>query len=263
MSEVLKINNRIITSEEIVPLLASYQLLPQLLRELVTDQAIAEIGCTWEEQDQCLQQFHQQQQISSAAEQQAWLTKNHLTERQLATIVTRPLRIARYKQATWGAKLESYFLQRKSQLDRAIYGLIRLEDLGIAQELYFRISEGEQSFALLAREYSQGPEAQTGGLIGPAELATLHPTLAKVLTVSQPEQLWAPIQLGQWWVIIRLEKFIPAQLDEPMQQRLLDELFQKWLQEQLENLGPLVPPVPLGPTETQDSVFKALFGIAQ
>ena len=94
-------------------------------------------------------------------------------------------------------------------------------------------------------------------------MATLHPTLAKVLTVSQPEQLWAPIQLGSWWVIIRLEKFIPAQLDEPMQQRLLDELFQKWLQEQLENLGPLVPPVSLGPTETQDSVFKALFGIAQ
>ena len=225
MSEVLKISNRIITSEEIVPLLASYQLLPQLLRELLTDQAIAEIGCTLEEQTQCLQQFCKQQQISSAAEQQAWLAKNHLTERQLATIVTRPLRIARYKQATWGAKLESYFLQRKSQLDRAIYGLIRLEDLGIAQELYFRISEGEQSFALLAREYSQGPEAQTGGLIGPAELATLHPTLAKVLTVSQPEQLWAPIQLGQWWVVIRLEKFIPAQLDEPMQQRLLTNYF--------------------------------------
>lgn len=29
-------------------------------------------------------------------------------------------------------------------------------DLGFAQELYFRIQEGEQSFAQLAREYSQG-----------------------------------------------------------------------------------------------------------
>jgi parvulin-like peptidyl-prolyl isomerase len=256
MTRLLKVGNCVITAEELVPLLASYQLLPQLLRELVTDQAIAEIVCTPEEQDQCLQQFYQQQQISSAAEQQAWLTKNHLTERQLVPFATRPLRIARYKQATWGAKLESYFLQRKSHLDRAIYGLIRLQDLGIAQELYFRISEGEQSFALLAREYSQGPEAQTGGLVGPAELGTLHPTLAKVLSVSEPEQLWAPIQLGSWWVLIRLEKFIPAQLDQPMRQRLLDELFQNWLQEQLENLGPL------DPTETQDSLSEALFGIA-
>ena len=259
MTELFKVGNRAITAEELVPLLASYQLLPQLLRELVTDQAIAEIICTQDEQDQCLQQFCQQQQISSAPEQQAWLTKNHLTDRQLVPLVTRPLRIARYKQTTWGAKLESYFLQRKSQLDRAIYGLIRLQDLGIAQELYFRISEGEQSFALLAREYSQGPEAQTGGLVGPAELGTLHPTLAKVLSVSKPEQLWAPMQLGPWWVLIRLEKFMPAQLDETMRQRLLDELFQNWLQEQLKNLGPLVP---LAPTETQDSLSKALLGIA-
>ncbi len=257
MAEVLKIGNRIITSKELVPLLASYQLLPQLLRELVTDQAIAEIGCTLEEQAQCLQQFCQQQQISSAAEKQAWLAKNHLTERQLASLVTRPLRLERYKQATWGPKLESYFLQRKSHLDRAIYGLIRLQDLGIAQELYFRISEGEQSFALLAREYSQGPEAQTGGMVGPAELGTLHPTLAKVLTVSQPEQLWAPMQLGSWWVVIRLEKFIPAQLDETMRQRLLAELFQNWLQEQLDNLDPLVL------SETQDSLSKELLGMAE
>jgi parvulin-like peptidyl-prolyl isomerase len=257
MAEVLKIGNRIITSKELVPLLASYQLLSPLLRELVTDQAIAEIGCTLEEQAQCLQQFCQQQQISSATEKQAWLAKNHLTERQLASLVTRPLRLERYKQATWGPKLESYFLQRKAQLDRAIYGLIRLQDLGVAQELYFRISEGEQSFALLAREYSQGPEAQTGGLVGPAELGTLHPTLAKVLTVSQPEQLWAPMQLGSWWVIIRLEKFIPAQLDETMRQRLLAELFQNWLQEQLDNLDPLVL------SETQDSLSKELLGMAE
>jgi parvulin-like peptidyl-prolyl isomerase len=257
MTGLLKVGNQVITAEELVPLLASYQLLPQLLRELVTDQAIAEIACTLEEQAQCLQQFYEQQQISSAPEQQAWLTKNYLTERQLAPLVTRPIRIALYKQATWGAKLESYFLQRKSQLDRAIYGLIRLQDLGIAQELYFRISEGEQSFALLAREYSQGPEAQTGGLVGPAELGTLHPTLAKVLSVSKPAQLWAPMQLGPWWVLIRLEKFIPAQLDEPMRQRLLDELFQTWLQEQLENLGPL------SPHENQDSLSEALLGIAQ
>jgi parvulin-like peptidyl-prolyl isomerase len=256
MTGLLKVGNRVITAEELVPLLASYHLLPPLLRALVTDRAIAEITCTSEEQAQCLQQFCQQQQIGSAAEQQVWLAKNHLTEQQLPTFVTRPLRIARYKQTTWGAKLESYFLKRKSQLDRAIYGLIRLQDLGIAQELYFRISGGEQSFALLAREYSQGPEAQTGGLVGPAELGTLHPTLANALAVSQPEQLWAPMQLGSWWVLIRLEKFMPAQLDEAMRQRLLDELFQTWLQEQIENLGPLIP------TETQDYVSKALLGIA-
>jgi hypothetical protein len=36
----------------------------------------------------------------------------------------------------------------------------------------------------------------------------------------------------QWFVIIRPEQIIPAQLDKPMRQRLIDELFQIWLQEQ-------------------------------
>ena len=103
-------------------------------------------------------------------------------------------------------------------------------------KLYFRIQEGEQSFAELAREYSQGPEAQTGGLVGPVELTTPHPVLAQMLRVSQLSQLWPPTRLGEWIVIVRLEKFISAQLDESMRQRLLNECFATWLQEQLQQL---------------------------
>jgi len=49
--------------------------------------------------------------------------------------------------------------------------VIRTKDPGVAQELYFRIQAGEQSFAEVAREYSQGPEAYTCGLLGPVELS--------------------------------------------------------------------------------------------
>jgi parvulin-like peptidyl-prolyl isomerase len=114
-----------------------------------------------------------------------------------------------------------------------IYSLIRTQEPGIAQELYFRIQEGEQSFADLAREYSQGSEAQTGGLIGPVELSVPHPVLAQMLRLSQPGQLCPPTRLGEWFLIVRLEKFIPAQLDASMRQRLLNECFNTWLSEQL------------------------------
>jgi parvulin-like peptidyl-prolyl isomerase len=136
--------------------------------------------------------------------------------------------------ATWDAKLESHFRQLKPRLDQVVYSLIRVRDGGVAQELYFRLVEGEQSFAELAKQYSQGPEAQTGGLMGPVALRTPHPKLARILAIRQPGQLLPPIRVENWWLIVRLEKFIPAQLDEPMQQRLLNELFSTWLQEQLQ-----------------------------
>ena len=233
MNTALQVGDRIITTEEIIPLLTTYQLLPSLLRELIVDQAIASFTCTPEEKAKAIQQFYEQNQIIDETAKIAWASQRGMTSAQLEALAIRGLLIEKFKQTTWGHKLESYFLSRKGQLDRVIYSLIRTQDPGIAQELYFRIQEGEQSFADLAREYSQGPEAQTGGLIGPVELSTPHPTVAQMLRTSQPGQLYPPIRLGEWLVIIRLEKFIPTQLDASIRQRLLNECFSIWLSEQL------------------------------
>lgn len=233
MDSVLRIGDRTITGEEIIPLLAGYQLLTPLLRELIIDQEIAAIDCTPEELDQARKQFFEQNQITSEEAKQAWMAQRKMTAEQLEALASRGLKVEKFKQATWSNKLESYFLGRKAQLDRVIYSLIRSQDPGIIQELFFRIQEGEQSFAELAREYSQGPEAETGGLIGPVELSTPHPAVAQMLRLSKPGQLCPPTRLGEWFVIVRLEKFIPAQLDAPMRQRLLNECFASWLSEQL------------------------------
>lgn len=242
MTVVLQIGDRTVTAEEVLPLIAGYQMLPQLLRELMIDQAIGAIELSPEETIAACQQFYQQQQIDSEEAKQAWLGRYGMTETQLEALATRGLRIDRFKLATWGPKLESYFLTRKGQLDKVIYSLIRTQDLGIAQELYFRIHEGEQSFAELARDYSQGPEAQTDGLIGPVELSVPHPTLAQILSLSQPGQLAPPTRVGEWLVIVRLEKFMPAQLDDSMRRRLLNERFETWLQEQLAQTESVSPP---------------------
>jgi parvulin-like peptidyl-prolyl isomerase len=241
MSVVLQIAGRAIEAEEVLPLLAGYQMLPQFVQELLIDQAIASIDCTVEESATACQQFYAQNQITNDEERLAWLGRYGMSQTQLESLATRELRIEKFKQTTWGPKLESYFLSRKNQLDRVIYSLIRTQDVGIAQELYFRILEGEQSFAELARAYSQGPEAQTDGLIGPVELSVPHPTLAQLLSLSQPGQLNPPTRVGEWLVLVRLEKFIPAQMDDGMRRRLLNECFTSWLQEQLSQLGSLTP----------------------
>jgi parvulin-like peptidyl-prolyl isomerase len=156
---------------------------------------------------------------------------------QFQRLVVREVKIEKFKQQTWDNKLESYFLQVKERLDRVIYSLIRTKDQGIAQELYFRIQEGENTFAELARDYSQGAESQTGGLIGPVELNTPHPQIARILAASKPGQLWPPMPVGEWLVILRLEKYLASELDPPTQQRLRDELFQQWLAEELQQVN--------------------------
>ncbi len=236
MNVVLKIGDRDILESDLYPLLVQYQLLPQLVKELVIDEAIAKIECSPEEEALGRQQFYQKYQISDETQLQQWLKQSGMTPEQLAALTVREVKLEKFKQLTWGDQLEGHFRKCQGKLDRVVYSLLRTKDPGIAQELYFRIEEGESSFEELSKEYSQGAEAQTGGLIGPVELNIPHPKIAQILSTSQQGQLSTPTKIGDWWIIVRLEKYLSAQLDETTSRRLLNELFQGWLITQMKNV---------------------------
>jgi parvulin-like peptidyl-prolyl isomerase len=234
MTQILQVAEQTITEKDLFPLLTEHQMLIPLSKEIILDQAIANIGYTAEESQAAHQQFFNQAQITTDEQLQQWLKNNYLTKEQLEKRLVRNIKLEKFKKETWEHKLESYYLKRKRQLDKVVYSLIRTQDPGIAQALYFRIQAGEQSFADVARKFTQGAEAQTGGLVGPVELNVPHPQIAQMLITAEPGKLLAPTRIGEWIVILRLEKYLAAQLDEAMKQRLLNELFNTWLTEQLQ-----------------------------
>ncbi|MEB3828709.1 peptidylprolyl isomerase [Phormidium sp. CCY1219] len=243
MSDLFQLGDKVIKAEELLDLLKRYQLERDFCRGIVIDNGIAEanISCTEEERMRAVEDFAVQQKLTSPEVREAWLKSQGMTQEMMVQQVERKLLIEKFKTATWGPKVQSYFMSRKSSLDRVVYSLIRTQDGGLAQEIYFRISEGEQSFEDAARQYSKGPESRTGGLLGPVPVNQPHPLIGKLLSISQPRQLWPPRQLDVWFVIIRLEKFIPAQLDDAMRQHLINEMFENWLREQIQKLGSLQP----------------------
>ena len=236
MADLFQIGDRAIRTQEIPALLKRYQLMQPFLREVVLDRAIADYSCTEEEQKTAVQQFCQKHQLTSPEAKEGWLKNQNITDADLVQLAERPVLVEKFKQDKWSKKVKTHFMERKSGLDRVIYSLLRTQDEGLAHELYYRILEGEQTFAECASEYSQGPEARSGGLLGPVPLIQPHPAIGKLLSVSQPGQLWAPRPLAEWFIIVRLEEFRPAQLDEPMRQHLVDEMFQAWLKEQTQNV---------------------------
>jgi parvulin-like peptidyl-prolyl isomerase len=221
------------SSHSLLSKLAQYQLLPQLIKELVIDTATASISFTETETQSAIEAFCQSQKITSPETQQAWLTHFRMTPSQLEQQAIRFLKLEHFKQQQWGSKVEPLFLAQKQQFDQIIYSLLRTDRAEVAQELFFRLQDEEQTFAELVTEYSQGPEAQTGGLVGPIEVARLHPTLAQLLTQRRPGQLCPPIKIEQWYVIARLEQHLPAALTPELRQRLVDHQFQEWMQAQI------------------------------
>jgi hypothetical protein len=243
MNQVLLYPNSVLTNfcesftvQSHFSLLANYQLLPQLVCESLIDRAITTIHCTAEEIDTACHQFYQQWNLATVDQQQLWRSRCGLSQDQFEEMTTRSLRIEKFKQVTWGHQLESYFLQRKQEFDRVIYSLLRTKNQDVAQELFFRLADDQESFAGLVQQYSEGSEAETSGLVGPVELGTLHSELAELL-YRTPVGHVQPLKLGDWCLIVRLEKRILAQLDDSMRRRLLQEKFDTWLQAQVQQLS--------------------------
>lgn len=233
MTVILQIGKERLEASALIEKLRQYQLMPKLVQEMIIDQAISDIEC---DPPVAMQAYCASRGIFSQEQQQLWCQQQQMDPGQMMTAAIREFRLAKFQEKTWGgAPLDSYFLQRKTQLDRVRYSLIRTKNASLAQEVYFRLSDDGAAFADLAREYSEGQEAKTGGLIGPVELSVPHPVLARMLMVSKPEQLWAPTQIGEWMVIARLDQFLPAQLDDAMRQRLMSEKFQEWVQKQIQD----------------------------
>ncbi len=259
MTVLLQVRGQSIESNQVIPLLGSFQLLPQFIRELIIDQEVKNIACAPDEQKAAFQTFYEQNQITSEAQLAAWLEQRQISPGQLTKLVERSLQIEKYKQITWGNKLETYFLSRKTQLDRAIYSFIRVKDANMAQELYFRLQDDEQTFAELATRYSEGIEAQTQGITGPVELGNIAPALAQLLISSQIGQISVPKQIGEWSVIVRLDKLMPAQFDDAMSQRLLNEMFNTWLQTEINQVMLSSQPSTLPSTPAQPAASKVVF----
>ena len=201
-----------------------YRLLFELVREAILDQAVSGVRCSQDEENNVKVKLQQLLELDYST------PLPDLTQE----FLVRQLRIEKFKHQTWGdERVKKFFKERKSEFDRIVYSLIRTKDEGIARELYFRLVEGEQTFSQLAQEYSQGPEAKTGGRVGPIPLTLPHPTIAQLLMRSSVGQLHPPVKIDGWLVIIRLEQIVPGVLDSKLKQRLVDELYEQWLSKQI------------------------------
>ena len=128
--------------------------------------------------------------------------------------------------------MESLFLKRKSDLDRVTYSLIRVKSRAKAAELHLRLKEEEATFPELASNFSEGVENVLHGLIGPVEFGNVNPIISERLRNSSPENYGPPFEIESC-IILRNERLIPATLNEAMESRLINEMYENWIKEKI------------------------------
>jgi parvulin-like peptidyl-prolyl isomerase len=229
MNLALQIGDSQIPCDRVLQKLYDAQLLPQLLREMVIDELIERVAGEYQiDLTPTPAEFERlSEQVSEIAPFQG------MNAVQIEAITLRTLKLHKFKQAGWGHKVSSYYQTVQHQLYRVSYSILQVEDGLLAQEIFFRIQSGEQSFAELAVQYSQDASAKKGGLVGPILSRELPPAIGQVLQKLSPGELSPLFQLDRNYGFIRLNDVVPPQLDENMHQVLLDELFESWIQAQI------------------------------
>lgn len=229
-------------SADQLDLLARHRMVKPLLEQIVVAEVAAAVPVTPEDCNLALQRFMQDQNLESEEELRSFLRLNLLHREELEQQLVQPWRLQLYVKEHYLPKAEARFLQRKNQLDRVVYSLLRLEDAGLARELYLQINEGESDFAELASRYAEGPERTTRGVVGPVPLTQAHPLLAERLRTGTPGALMEPFRIEKWWLVVRLEDYSPATLSDDVAEQMAHELFEEAIEEAVQlRLTQLVP----------------------
>jgi parvulin-like peptidyl-prolyl isomerase len=214
--------------------LARLGLLEPYIRANLLALAASDVALSDEQIDAARQAFCRQHQIRDAEALKAWAVARMLSPAALEAQMRQSLQLQLLCQGDFSAKAEARFLQRKNQLDRVVYSLLRLRDGGLARELYLRIDDGDANFADLAARYAEGPEQATRGIVGPVPLTQAHPALVDRLRTAPPGVVLEPFQIESWWLVVRLESLTSATFDEATAARMAEELFEQWISEQVE-----------------------------
>ena len=132
--------------------------------------------------------------------------------------------------------MEEYFSRTKRNRDKIIYSMLRCKSRPRLEELSLSIREGELDFATAAIRFSEGPESAQGGRVGPISPDIGHPELKTRLANANEGDLIGPFAIGEVHVLLRLDTRITTRLDASLQDQMLQELYNMWLDRQLSRL---------------------------
>jgi len=213
--------------DQAVELLLQAGLLPSVLQYWVRREIAEEIASSdaWPQNEQ-----HAELEVL----EQAWRAKHDPAALGLTDqLLRRKLLVApgcrRWARRQWQHRLETLYLDRKQQLDRASCYLLRVSDKNLALELYHQLRASEASFEELSLRHGEGPERFQGGLLPLQPLARMPLGLADVLATLSPGQLMPPRRLGKGFALVQLKSFEPTLLDTATEEGLLDLELASWI----------------------------------
>lgn len=222
-----------IKSENLIKLLAKYDLLKKFIKSSILEKEISTINLSIEESSKAKQEYKKKFSLNSDDDYLKHINKNHFTDDSLNYRIELPLKVIKYAKKLFKNKIHSEFIRRKKYFDVVIYSIINQESENKAIELYLKLTEEKYSFSELSAKYSLGPEKDTSGICGPVHMSNVSLELQEKIISLKENELSKPFRIKNNWYLLRLEKYYVSSLNTEVENEILYMLLDEYLESKI------------------------------
>jgi parvulin-like peptidyl-prolyl isomerase len=169
-----------------------------------------------------------------------WLEKQGLSLDDFEYIAKRNAIAKKLAHHLFADQIKQYFISNQiNYYSAAIYEIV-FDDPDLAMEMFYAISEQEIDFSKVAREHCQDIHMRrSGGYKGIFGRYQLKPEFAASIFASTPPQLLKPIVTSQGAHLLFVEDIVIPKLDNTLEEKILNDLFNTWIRQQLMEIDTL------------------------
>lgn len=178
-------------------------------------------------------EFRLKHKLLGASETLAWLQEQRITVEDWTQGIRAALLIKNLKEHLFGASVDGHYLSNRKDYRRIALSQILVRDLTDALKIVSRLQEDKAAFCALAIEYSKGQQSkEKGGFAGIHFLSKVMPEIAQAIYEAKEGDVIGPLETKLGYHIIKIEKWLPVELNESVREEILESLFRAWLREQ-------------------------------
>jgi parvulin-like peptidyl-prolyl isomerase len=229
-----------ISDRDIIDRLKQSAQIPTIVRAIISQKIIAStalelgINLTTEELQQGADSLRSIYSLEKAEDTWSWLQEHHLSLDDFEEIVRNNILTAKLARHLFGDRVELFFAEHILDYTQVVLYEVIFNDKDLAMELFYALQEGEITFAEIADRYIENPELRrVGGYRGTSRRSDLKPEISAAVFAANPPQILKPIVTTDGIHLLKVETIIRPQLDNSLRQKILNDLFSGWLQQQI------------------------------
>jgi parvulin-like peptidyl-prolyl isomerase len=178
-------------------------------------------------------EFRRQYRLEKASDTLAWLRKEQTSTEDFELGLQKKVLRRKLAEYLFSEKAEQTFAKNQLEYDRAVLYQATFSSEALSCELLYRIQDQEISFFEVAHQFDTDEQrARRCGYEGEVSRWEMKPDLAAAAFGVPIGEIAGPVANDEGWHLLLIERVLPAELSPSLHQKLTDDLFKHWLEQE-------------------------------